>query len=139
MTKELFSFDLSKIADGGAQEKFNSELKKVADNILDMNTEAKTKRKVTLELTFIPNDKRDVITVAVNTKTKLAPRVGVSTSMMLGRDVNTGMMGLAELKSGVPGQTYFDPEDSTQKTDTGEPVAEVEVQETNVIDLQHKG
>ena len=142
MTEQLFNFDLSKIADGGAQEKFTAELEKVADNILDLNTEAKTKRKVNLELTFIPNDKRDAVSVEVNIKSKLAPQVGVSTTMLVGRNADTGMMAVAELKSGVPGQTYFDPEDSTQKTDTGEPIDDVE-QETpqsdNVIDLQNKG
>lgn len=52
------------------------------------------------------------------------------------------MTAVAELKSGVPGQTYFDPEDSTQKTDIGEPIDDVEPevsQTDNVIDLQNKG
>lgn len=142
MTEKLFNFDLSKIADGAAQEKFTAELEKVAANILDLNTEAKTKRKISLDITFIPNDKRDAVDVDVQIKSKMAPQVGVSTTMLLGRNADTGMTAVAELKSGVPGQTYFDPEDSTQKTDIGEPIDDVEPevsQTDNVIDLQNKG
>lgn len=145
MAEQLFNFDLSKIADGGAQEKFTTELQKVADNILDLNTESKTKRKVTIDLTFIPNVKRDTVDVVVDVKSKLAPQVGVTTTMLLGRDMDTGMTALAELKSGVPGQTYFDPDDSVQKTDTGKPIDEVEAESDskeskgNVIDLQNQG
>lgn len=145
MGEQLFNFDLSKIADGGAQEKFTTELQKVADNILDLNTESKTKRKVTIDLTFIPNVKRDTVDVVVDVKSKLAPQVGVTTTMLLGRDMDTGMTALAELKSGVPGQTYFDPDDSVQKTDTGKPIDEVEAESDskeskgNVIDLQNQG
>lgn len=145
MAEQLFNFDLSKIADGGAQEKFTTELQKVADNILDLNTESKTKRKVTIDLTFIPNDKRDAVDVAVDVKSKLAPQVGVTTTMLLGQNIDTGMVAVAELKSGVPGQTYFDTEDETIKTDTGEPIDDIEAESDskeskgNVIDLQNQG
>lgn len=145
MAEQLFNFDLSKIADGGAQEKFTTELQKVADNILDLNTESKTKRKVTIDLTFIPNDKRDAVDVAVDVKSKLAPQVGVTTTMLLGRNIDTGMVAVNELKSGVPGQTYFDTEDETIKTDTGEPIDDIEAESDskeskgNVIDLQNQG
>ncbi|WEU69519.1 replication terminator protein [Latilactobacillus phage TMW 1.1365 P2] len=145
MTEQLFDFELSKIAGGGAQEQFTAELKKIADNILDLNTEAKTKRKLTMDLVFIPNDKRDAVQVEVAVKSKLAPQVSVATTMLLGRDMDTGMTALAELKSGVPGQTYFDPDDSVQKTDTGKPIDEVEAEydskesKDNVIDLQNQG
>lgn len=89
MTEKLFNFDLSKIADGAAQEKFTAELEKVAANILDLNTEAKTKRKISLDITFIPNDKRDAVDVDVQIKSKMAPQVGVSTTMLLGRNADT--------------------------------------------------
>ncbi|MQS52147.1 hypothetical protein [Companilactobacillus mishanensis] len=136
--KQLINFNLSEIADGAAQEKFAKELKEVCNNILDLNTEAKTKRKITMDLTFVPNDTRDAIDTVVSVKSRLAPQIGVSTTMLLGRNEDTGMMAANELKSGVPGQTYFDDKDSTLKTDTGKPVDEVEEQTKNIIDLQNK-
>lgn len=93
-------------------------------------------------MTFIPNDKRDAVDVAVDVKSKLAPQIGVTTTMLLGRNIDTGMVAVAELKSGVPGQTYFDTEDETIKTDTGEPIDDIEADSSkkdNVIDLQNQG
>ena len=132
-TKKI-NFDLSKIAGGGAQEKFDQEMKKVIENILDVNTAPKKKRKVAVNLTFEPSEKRDVIETTVEVKSTLAPQMGISTSMMVGRG-NDGYIEANELKSGVPGQTYIDPEDSQVKTDTGEPVEEVE-QKSKIVDLQ---
>lgn len=59
--------------------------------------------------------------------------------MLLGRDIN-GKVHVNELKSsGAPGQTYIDPDDGKAKTDTGEPVEEVEKEEKRkIIDLQKK-
>lgn len=73
---------LSDIADGEVQEQFTAEMKKVAQNILDVNTKAKDKRKVTIELTLEPNDQRDAIDVTINIKSKLAPQIGVGTTML---------------------------------------------------------
>ncbi|VKI22715.1 phage protein [Streptococcus pneumoniae] len=50
MDKKLIGLDLTHIADGGLQEKLDKELEKVFDNILDLNTDAKAKRKVTITL-----------------------------------------------------------------------------------------
>lgn len=50
--KKLINFDLSTMANGGVQEKFVQELKKVTENILDPNTDAKKKRTVTITLTY---------------------------------------------------------------------------------------
>ncbi len=129
---------LSDIADGEVQEQFTAEMKKVAQNILDVNTKAKDKRKVTIELTLEPNDQRDAIDVTINIKSKLAPQIGVGTTMLVGRNVDTGMIEANELKSGIPGQTYID-NDGVLKDDTGNPIDKEQQPETsNVIDLQNK-
>ena len=143
---KVINFKLSEIAEGGLQEKFTKELKKLSENILDPNTDAKAKRKITIGLTYKPNDNRDAIDVVAEVKSSLAPQVGLSTTMLVGRDENTGMIAANELKSGTPGQTYFDSKDSTLKTDTGKPVDEVEKEDSDikepksekVIDLQNK-
>jgi len=123
--KRLINFDLSTMANGGVQEKFVQELKKVTENILDPNTDAKKKRTVTITLTYQPNENRDAVSVYSEVKSKLVPQDGVSTTLLVGRNTDTGSIEANELKSGVKGQTYFD-DNGDVRTDTGEKVEDVE-------------
>ncbi|HEM5080798.1 TPA: hypothetical protein U1209_000766 [Streptococcus suis] len=141
MQKKLIGLDLSHIADGGLQEKLDHELEKVFDNILDLNTEAKAKRKVTITLTMFANEERTVVDTVMDVKSKLAPQNGVATTILVGRDYDTGRVHANELKSSVPGQMYFD-DDAQLRTDTGQPVEEVEQQSApatpDIIDFKKK-
>lgn len=121
--KKSINFDLSSIAEGGLQEKVDRALANVTKNIMDLNTDAKKKRKVTINITLAPNDNRDMVDVITDVKTTLAPEVGVSTTLLVGED--DGIPVANELKSGAVGQTYID-DDGTQRTDTGESVDKVE-------------
>ena len=123
--KKLINFDLSTMANGDVQEKFVQELKKVTENILDPNTDAKKKRTVTITLTYQPNDNRDAVSVYSEVKSKIVPQDGVSTTLLVGRNTDTGSVEANELKSGVKGQTYFD-DHGDVRTDTGEKVEDVE-------------
>ncbi|EGS38118.1 hypothetical protein HMPREF9102_0399 [Limosilactobacillus oris F0423] len=136
MAKEPINFNLSEVAEGGVQVKLNRALKEVATNILNPNTEAKKKRKVTLTITVSPNDKRDAADTVIEVKTSLAPEIGVASTMLLGMD-NKGQPHVNELKSGVRGQEYIDTETGEVKTDTGEKVDDVEKAE-KVVDLQKR-
>jgi hypothetical protein len=128
---------LSDLANGAIQEKLDYELKKVFDNIHDKNTKAQDKRSITIKLEFKPDDKRQTISVTSEFTTKLANVEGVSTTVLTGRDLTSGKIEARELKSHIPGQTYFD-DDSTQKTDIGVPVdvIEQEMKRKNVINLR---
>lgn len=139
MEKKLIGLDLSHIAEGGLQEKLDNELEKVFDNILDLNTEAKAKRKITIELIMSSNEERTVVDTTMTVKSKLAPQNGVATTILVGRDYDTGQVHANELKSTVPGQMYFD-ENGEILTDIGEPVEEIEKQQTkqDVIDFNKK-
>ncbi|WP_436801860.1 hypothetical protein [Streptococcus dysgalactiae] len=139
MEKKLIGLDLSHIAEGGLQEKLDSELEQVFDNILDLNTEAKTKRKITITLTMSSNEERTVVDTIMEVKSKLAPQNGVATTILVGRDYDTGQVHANELKSTVPGQMYFD-ENGEILTDIGQPVEEIEQQQTkqDVIDFNKK-
>ena len=46
---------LASMCDGGVQERIDRALMKIADNILDPNTEAKKKRSLTVTISFVPN------------------------------------------------------------------------------------
>lgn len=140
MSKEI-NLQLSLLAEGAIQEKLDGELQKIFSNIHDPNTSATAKRVATIKLEFKPDDNRQVVTVSSDFTTKLAPVEGVSTTVLTGREINTGKVEAKELKSSVPGQTYIDPEDGQVKTDTGEPVDVIEKEEAKqqqIIDLQKK-
>lgn len=138
MDKKLIGLDLSHIAEGGLQEKLDLELEKVFNNILDLNTDAKAKRTITLKMSS--NDERTVVDTIMDVKSKLAPQNAVATTILVGRDYDTGMVHANELRSSVPGQMYFD-DDAQLRTDIGQPVEEVEEQEktsTDIIDFKKK-
>ncbi|MHA3065621.1 replication terminator protein [Lacticaseibacillus saniviri] len=120
---ENITLNLTDLANGAVQEKLVHAVEKVANNILDPNTDAKKARKITLGLTFKPNENRDTINLDVDVKESLAPEISVATTVLVGRD-DKGKTVAKELKSGVAGQEYFDPEDSTLKHDDGEPVTD---------------
>lgn len=137
MSDKRIDLPLSDLAQGAIQEKLDYELNKVFDNIHDPNTEPTDKRTVTIKLDFKPDDNRQTVTVDSNFTTKLANVKGVATTVLTGKDLNTGHVQAKELKSNMPGQTYFD-DNAEQKTDVGEPVdvIEKEQQRKNIIDLQ---
>lgn len=133
--------DLSSISSGGLQEKVDLELKKIFENIHDPNTKSTAKRKLTINIELVPDEKREVISMTSNVKSTLAALTDVSTTVLTGKNLDTGKVEARELKSSAPGQTYIDPEDLTQKTDIGEPIDVIEKEEQKqqqIIDLQQK-
>lgn len=101
--------DLTQFADGAVAERFNQELIKVLENIADPNTDPKKVRKLTLTVSIAGNEKRDIATVGIQAKTALAPAKQIETQIIMDYD-NRGRVTGAELKSGIKGQTYLDPE-----------------------------
>src|SRR5690625_3062249 len=116
---------LSDLANGAIQEKLDYELKKVFDNIHDSNTKPTDKRTVTIKLDFVPDENRQTVNVDSTFTTKLANVTGVSTTVLTGKDLTSGKVEAKELKSNMPGQTFFD-SDAQIKTDVGEPIDVIE-------------
>ena len=102
MTNDARS-SLLQMAKGAIQERVDYEVSRVVDNILDMNTEAKVKRKVTLTIVMVPDDDRQVVKIEASAKSTLAPVTPVGTSLVITADGNGEMM-LAEIIPQVPGQ-----------------------------------
>ena len=94
---------LLQMAKGAIQERVDYEVSRVVDNLLDMNTEAKAKRKVVLTIVMIPDEDRQVVKVEASAKSTLAPVTPVGTSLVITADGNGEMM-LAEITPQVPGQ-----------------------------------
>lgn len=130
--------NLSTLDNGSIQEKFEYEMEQVMKNIMDLNTEVSKKRQVTLTIDIETDDKREMLFLSASSKSKLAPRISTSTKILFGRG-DDGYLEARELKSGVQGQTYFDPEDGKLKTDVGQPIEEIEKEENDVIKFKKKG
>lgn len=105
---------LEKFAGGTLAEKFDIALKEVLQNITDPNTDWKTKRKLTLELSFNTEEDRELSTVEIVTKTKLASAKSTSTKIIIDSDGNGGIIA-SEYKNQLKGQQYL-----SVDTDTGE-------------------
>ncbi|MFS0820785.1 replication terminator protein [Bacillus sp. 1P02SD] len=138
MAPKTIDLPLSALANGAIQEKLDGELKKVFENIHDPNTKAEDKRTVTIKLEFVPDENRQTVKVNSNISIKLANVKDVSMTVLTGKNLTNGKIEAKELKSSVPGQTYLDPDDLTQKSDVGVPidVIEREMNRKNVINLQ---
>ena len=94
---------LLQMAKGAIQERVDYEVARVVDNLLDMNTEAKAKRKVVLTIVMATDDDRRVVKVEASAKSTLAPVTPIGTSLVITADGNGEMM-LAEIIPQVPGQ-----------------------------------
>ena len=102
MTNDARS-SLLQMAKGAIQERVDYEVSRVVDNILDMNTEAKAKRKVVLTIVMVPDEDRRVVKIEASAKSTVAPVTPVGTSLVVTADGNGELM-LAEIIPQVPGQ-----------------------------------
>ncbi len=75
--------NLAQMAQGKLQERFQYEMQKIVENILDRNTDEKAKRKLTLEIDFIPQKGRRMVNVEIKSKVKLASDEPIETNIVL--------------------------------------------------------
>lgn len=104
--------NLEKFAEGALAEKMNGALKEVLENIQDPNTDFKLKRKLTLEMTFVSGEDRELAEVSMIAKTKLAPNKPIATKIVIGTDGKGGVLA-SEYKKQVPGQSVMRVDDTT--------------------------
>jgi hypothetical protein len=120
-------FDFEQFAGGALVAKINQEVEKVVQNIYDPNTDAKKARKLTVTLTFKPSEGRNLASVEIQAKAALQPAKPTSTTIMIDRDMDTGMVVASELRNKLPGQMEVNIDDPQ----------EPKVQDdANVIDLK---
>lgn len=91
------------MCNGAFQERADYEMSRLVDNILDPNTSAKAKRKVTITLELCPDDSRQNIVVNCTAKSTLAPTNPVTT-MLYVADRDT----VIEMVPQIPGQLSVD-------------------------------
>lgn len=126
--------NLESFANGALAERMNQGLKEVLENIADLNTDSKPKRKLTLDMTFSTDEERELTEVTIAVKTKLTPRCSVATKILIDRDLDGTVLG-TEFKKQVKGQTYMKVDDETGEVFMGG-TGENEVFETDLSGLQ---
>lgn len=98
---------IMQMAKGAFQERVDYEMTRVIDNILDPNTKATAKRRITLTIELTPDDERENIAVAVQAKSTLASTNPVTTALFIARGRN-GERLIGEKVSQIPGQIRMD-------------------------------
>lgn len=133
-------FNLEEFAGGKLSVQLNKALEKVTENIQDPNTDAQKVRKINVSISLRPNDERNFVSTTVETKLSLAPELGATTALSMGRDLRTGEVEAVEIFNQIPGQMNVhdvidQEEDETPKAfdpDTGE----IYEPSSKVIDLR---
>lgn len=114
MSEHLDKKSLLEMSAGAILERVDYEVGKVLDNILDINTKATGKRKITVCLELTPSADRKTITVQTTSKSTLVPTDPVTTSLFITSDPSTGEMVVAEMVQQVPGQLGMDGSEQSQ-------------------------
>lgn len=120
--------NLEQFAGGKLSVQLNKALEKITENVQDPNTDAQKVRKINVSISFRPNDERNFVATTVETKLSLAPELGATTALSMGRDLRTGEVEAVEIFNQIPGQMNINDaidqeEDETPKAfdpDTGE-------------------
>ena len=102
--KVTSQINLERLAGGAFAEKLNEALMQVAENIQNPNTEATTKRQINIAIKFAPNKSRQVINTQISVTTKLAATEAIDTQMVMGVNMRTGQIEIAEYDGQIRGQ-----------------------------------
>lgn len=101
---------LATLCGGAVQELTDRAMKKVAENILDPNTDPTAARSITIKIKFKPDkDDKEDVHVSADVQAGLAPELGVGAQMYMSRDIKTGAVSVVEHQRGeIRGQISFD-------------------------------
>lgn len=121
---------LEELANGALAEKFQQVLAKVVDNLRDVNTSYKTKRRITIQLDFIQDESREDVRCDVAVGCKLAQPLPMSTRLAIGRDLRTDELYVAEYGKQIKGQMSID---DIAKADEPEEKEQTEKKVVNII------
>lgn len=96
--------NLEQFAGGKLSVQLNKALEKITENVQDSNTDAQKVRKINVSISLRPNDERNFVSTTVETKLSLAPELGATTALSMGRDLRTGEVEAIEIFNQIPGQ-----------------------------------
>jgi len=87
MNKKAMSYQ--NLANGALAEQVDAKIKEILENVEDVNTPHKTKRELTIKMTFAPNEDRDRCEIAIQVSTKLAALKGIESDIFITRRSGT--------------------------------------------------
>jgi hypothetical protein len=96
--------DFNTLCGGAFAEKVNEAITQVGENIQNMNTDATKKRKINITMTFAPNKTRALVSTTINVTTTLAATEAIDTQMVMGVNMRTGQLEIAEYDGQIQGQ-----------------------------------
>ncbi|MDO5785429.1 MAG: hypothetical protein Q4P20_10255 [Eubacteriales bacterium] len=105
-TGETVETSLLDLIDGGVKELADLNMRRVLENIRDVNTDPKKARSITIKFTFAPNEARDSVATRVQVECKLVPVKPVETTLDIG--VDGGQAVAVERPKYTPGQMKMD-------------------------------
>lgn len=100
--------ELGTLVGGALQEKFNKAFERVIENLQDVNTPYRSKRGITIKLTFSQNEMRDDVKVGMDVVEKLAPQSPMQTAFSIGKNLKTGEIYAEEYGKTIKGQMSID-------------------------------
>lgn len=86
----MLHVDLSELAGGELQAKFDREITKVIENMKDPNTPYQEARSVTIKISLKQTELRDDAKVDISVNSKLAGVISAKTNFAMGKDLKTG-------------------------------------------------
>lgn len=138
------SINLETLAGGAFAEKLNEALMQVAENIQNPNTEATEKRGITVNIKFTPSKNRQMVNTSIAVTTKLAKTESIDTQMIMGVNMRTGQIELAEYDGQIRGQLSIT--DMEQQEEPETPVEQAAPEPEQVqqatgkpLDLRNRG
>lgn len=134
--------NLETLAGGAFAEKLNEALMQVAENIQNPNTDATTKRQITVNIKFTPNKTRQMVGTQIAVTTKLAATEAIDTQMVMGVNMRTGQIEIAEYDGQIRGQmdlSDFAAADQDQEETPAAAPAPVQNPTGKPLDLKNRG
>lgn len=75
--------NITELDEGGAVSAMNEALEQLLENVLDLKTDPKKTRKVSLEVTVKPNEERNTLDVSYQVKPSFAPPKAEETQLLM--------------------------------------------------------
>lgn len=104
------AISLTDIGGGAVKELVDIEVKKVLENLADVNTDYSKAREINIKFKFATREDRDFVAVTAEVKSKLMPNRTVKSQLYMGE--NGGKIEAVELTKGVPGQMNMNGEET---------------------------
>ena len=104
-TGEVAEINILSMMNGAIGERMDYELAKVIKNCLDLNTEAKKARTLSLDFAIVPTEDRTNVAVKITVKSKLVPVKPLDSMLLLGGTQDEPIV--MEYVPQVPGQRNF--------------------------------